>query len=261
MSRDNFLLLSGGLDSTVMAHKMHDEVFNQTRPRVVYFDTTVGLPANRAYVEMLSDHYDWQLWVIRTEENFKDVTRNYLFYGADNHPDIFEKLKGRQLDGLTTVAEDPHFYWGVYREESVVREKVVVEEWTDNRGAVHHAPLHDWSYSDIVDYAKENEIPVNPLWDKHHFTDCGCGGGGHAREELLEIKAEGFTRFAEMIEELEQEVEADDQTGVWAWSSFEDAEVRTIRAKADRAQRDLAAYGCGEGCSEPSLRGGVGDGS
>lgn len=252
MSRDNFLLVSGGLDSTVMARYLHDEVFGQTRPRVVFFDTTIGMPAQRAYVELLCDHYGWQLHVIRTEENFDEVSKEYKFYCPDTHDDIFEKLKGRQVDALTTIAEDPHFYWGVYRDESPVREEVVVEQWEDDRGAVHHAPLHDWTEAEVIEYAREHDIPPNPLWKNSHYTDCGCGATA-AREELLEAKAEGFEIFARRIERIEAQVDADDQTGTWAWASFDTDQIKTIKAKADRAQCSLASWGCGPTCSTAAL--------
>jgi 3'-phosphoadenosine 5'-phosphosulfate sulfotransferase (PAPS reductase)/FAD synthetase len=153
------------MDSVAMTHYVHDDLPGRTRPRVVYLDTTVGNPAQRVYVQALSDHYNWQLHTIRTESDFVDTTEKYDFYGPSDsaHQNIFQKLKGRQIDGLTTIAEDPHFYWGTYRAESPQREKLVVEEWTDDRGAVHHAPLHDKDEQWVRDYLVENEVRYGRL--------------------------------------------------------------------------------------------------
>lgn len=255
MSRDNFILCSGGMDSVAMTHYVHDDLPGVTRPRVIYLDTTIGTPAQRVYVQALSDHYDWQLHTIRTESDFVDTTDKYDFYGPSPgaHENVFQKLKGRQIDGLTTIAEEPHFYWGTYKAESDRRKKLVVEEWTDDRGAVHHAPIWDKDEQWVRDYLVENEVPPNPLWDKPFCTDCCCGSKAD-RTELIELEAEGFTKMAGYLRELEEELGSDKKTGLWAWGSLDEDVLRNIETEADELQSRLAAWGCGEACTSPSIR-------
>jgi 3'-phosphoadenosine 5'-phosphosulfate sulfotransferase (PAPS reductase)/FAD synthetase len=255
VSRDNFILCSGGMHSVAMTHVIHDDLPGRTRPRVVYLDTTIGNPAQRVYVQALSDHYDWQLHTIRTESDFVDTTDEYDFYGPTNeaHESIFQKMKGRQIDGLTTIAEDPHFYWGTYKAESEKRKQLVVEEWEDDRGAVHHAPIWDKDEQWVREYLIEHQVPPNPHWDKPFCTDCCCGSKA-TREELIEMEAEGYTAMAGYLRNLESELGSDEKTGLWAWGSLDEDVLRRIEAEADAAQSTLAVWGCGDGCTAPSLQ-------
>ena len=67
---DWFYLMSGGKDSvaaSLVANEAIQQNYQKT-PVAVYLDTTVGIPANRFYVEELCDRMGWQLWTLRTHE-------------------------------------------------------------------------------------------------------------------------------------------------------------------------------------------------
>lgn len=255
---DRFLLCSGGINSVAMTHKMLEEVWTEDyhawnkRPIVVFLDTTIGLSSQRLYVELLCDHYGWQLWKLRTHENFEEHTESGGFHGYSQHSSIFNLLKGRQLSKLTSVAGNPHLYFG-----SLIDEKgdhVQRFNFDDTIGAYTHNPLLNWTDEMCAEYLRDRGVPYNPNWESSHFTDCACGATA-SREELIELEAEGYEIFADKIRELEQEIERDDDRDMWAWQSFDVEEE-------DWMQDDdgLVRLACGgRDCSSASLKNTVKD--
>lgn len=247
---DRFAMCSGGMDSVAMTHYMMQQWEDEKkRPVVVYLDTTIGLSSQRLYVELLCDHYGWQLWKLRTHENFDEHSKEEGFYGNQQHDKIFNRIKGRQIDKLTTVSGNPHIYFGSRVDEK--GEHVQPESWNESYGAWTHNPIHDWSNEDVVEYLRENEVPFNPNWEAAHFTDCGCGATA-SREELIELEAEGYEVFAEKLRELEKDVQTGDRREVWAWGSFEPDKQQWLDADRDDDQMQLSDIVCGLGCSGKS---------
>lgn len=246
---DRFAMCSGGMDSVAMTHYMMNQwESEQKRPLVIYLETGVGLSSQRLYVDLLCDRYGWQLWKLRTHENFEEHSKEQGFYGPQQHSKIFNRLKGRQIDKLTTVSGNPHLYFGTRRAESDNRADIEREQWNETYRAWVHNPIAKWSDADVVEYLRENELPVNPNWEGHHPTDCACGSTA-SREELIELEAEGYTAFAEKLRSLESEVKTGDRREIWAWGSFEPEERRWLDADRDDEQQQLSDIVCGPNCS------------
>lgn len=252
---DRYVMLSGGMDSVAMAYHLIEEKWSDDygawnkRPVAVYCDTgTIGLSAQRIYVEMLCDHYEWQLWTLRTHENFDDHTEEEGFYGNQQHDKMYNLVKGRQQGKLATTSGNPHFYYGTRRAESSARRDIPRTNYDEGKGAWTHNPICDWSDKKVGEYIQRNDIPFNPLWECSHPTDCACGATA-AREELIELEAEGFEVFAQKIRDLESRVETDDRREKWAWGSFSKKEQRALDSAANDAQQTLM---CGPNCSGKS---------
>lgn len=247
---DRFIMLSGGMDSAAMAHYLLENQWSDEysawnkRPVAIYCETGIGLSAQRIYVTMLCDHYNWQLWTLRTHENYEDHTEEEGFYGNQQHSKIFERLKGRQQSKLATVSGNPHFYYGTRRAESNARSNIPRTNYDEGKGAWTHNPICDWSDEDVVEYLQKHDVPFNPLWEGAHPTDCACGATA-SREELIELEAEGFEVFASKLRDLEARVETGDRRETWAWGSFSESERARLDAEADDAQCTLM---CGPNC-------------
>jgi 3'-phosphoadenosine 5'-phosphosulfate sulfotransferase (PAPS reductase)/FAD synthetase len=245
------------MDSVAMAHRMIEQEWSDDygawnkRPVVIFCDTTIGLSSQRLYVQLLADYYGWQLWTLRTHENFDEHSEEEGFYGNDAHNKIFNRLKGRQYDKLATSSGNPHLYFGSRIEEK--GDHVERVQWREEYSAYTHNPILHWSDEDVRDYLREHEVPYNPNWEANHFTDCGCGATA-SREELIEIEAEGYEIFAEKLREIEERVETGDKTETWAWGSFEPDEQQWLDADADDEQTTLCDVACGgNGCTEASI--------
>jgi len=250
---DRFVMLSGGMDSAAMAYHMIEEQWDGSygphnkRPVAIYLDTTIGLSSQRLYVQMLADKYNWQLWTLRTHENFDEHTKDEGFYGNQQHAKIFNVLKGRQQSKLATVSGNPHFYFGTRRAESQARRDISRKKFNEGIGAWTHNPIADWSDQRVLEYLKNNEVPFNPNWDASIPKDCACGATA-AREELLELEAEGYEVFVQRLRKLENEA-PNGKRDSWAWSSFSENELRAKGALQDDGQTELADLTCSGNCS------------
>ena len=249
-SPDRYVMLSGGMDSAAMAYYLFEEKWSydygpwNKRPVAIYCSTGIGLSAQRIYVEMLCKHYGWQLWTLHTHEDFWEHSEDEGFYGNQQHDKIYKRLKGRQQSKLATTSGNPHVYYGTRRAESPARRDIPRTNYDEGKGAWTHNPICDWSDKKVGEYIQRNEIPFNPLWEAPMPTDCACGATA-AREELIELEAEGFEVFAQKIRDLEDRVETGDRREKWAWGSFSDKEKRALDSAADDAQCTLM---CGPNC-------------
>lgn len=251
---DRFVMCSGGMDSVAMAHYVIEEKWDDDwgawnkRPVVIYLQTGIGLSSQRLYTEMLCDEYGWQLWTLRTHENYEEHSKDEGFYGNSQHDKIFNLLKGRQQGKLATVSGNPHYYFGTRRAESSKRRDIPRHNYREGMGVWTHNPICDWSDQRVLEYLRENEVPFNPNWDCSIPTDCACGATA-SREELIELEAEGYETFAQKLRELEEEVDGHGKRDSWAWSSFSESELRAKDALEDEGQTDLCNLMCGENCS------------
>lgn len=246
---DVFCLCSGGMDSVAATHFTMTAIERrfQKTPMVIYLDTGLKLDPQRWYVEHLCDEFGWHLWKLRTNENFEDITREHGQPGPGQHSTIYNKLKGRQIDKLTTVAGNPHFFTGIRWGESPEREGTPTVE--HRRRAWWHKPIAHWSKLGCGRYIAEHDIPQNPLWDATFPTDCWCGCHGHP-EELIEAEAEGFEWFTQKIRELEDSLTyLNGKEETWGWGGLTDDEQKWLEAFNDDHQMML----CGPSCAAKSV--------
>jgi hypothetical protein len=211
----------------------------------VFLETTIGLSSQRLYVQLLGREYNWQVACWQTHQDFAEYSEGEGFHGNQGHDGIFNVLKGRQVSKASTIAGNPHVYWGSRVEEK--GEHVRRKEWREDIGAHSHNPIYDWSDGDVVKYLRDRGVPFNPNWEAAHFTDCGCGATA-SREELLELEAEGYELFAKKLRDLEERVETGDKRETWAWGSFDPDDQRMMDAQADSDQMTLGELVCGPNC-------------
>lgn len=62
---------------------------------------------------------------------------------------------------------------GLRAEQSPNRSQMRKIEWDEANQIIKYNPLLDWTYEQMIDYIKENNIPYNPLHDKN-FISIGC---------------------------------------------------------------------------------------
>lgn len=244
MNPDWFYLQSGGKDSVaaaLVADKAVQHNYKKT-PVAVYLDTTVGIPANRLYVEELCDRMGWQLWTLRTHEHYQDRVKEIGCPGPANHGETYNVLKGRQLDKLATVASNPVYVTGINRHESPARAKADKADYTQRRW--HVKPIFTWSPQRIDKFVKEHAPVQNPLWDTNYFQDCACGAMA-TPEELIDAAGDGFDWFVQRIREYEESAEFQDKRGTWGWGGTSGKVQRALDHENDEHQMTLCSGSCG----------------
>lgn len=101
---------------------------------------------------------------------------------TEKGPDSFYKSKENRLEccRLRKVvplnrALDGMECWisGIRRAQSDNRSNMSYLEYDENKKIIKYHPLFDWSFEDVENYIKENNIPYNSLHDKGYLS-IGC---------------------------------------------------------------------------------------
>ncbi len=240
---DWFLSMSGGIDSTAMYLLVRDALHENygKRPLMTYFDTRIGVPLNRFYLEELADTYSEQLWTLRTHEKFEDRLQEDDAPGAAKHGPVRNELKGRQAGKLNTLASNPVHCIGIRRDESQSRSEFGKVSFKDKCAEVY--PVLNLSKRECARIILEHEeCPINPFWIwPRLFSDCGCLANGDPSE--LDAVEEKFPWFAQRLREYEESIEADGLRSQLGWSGLTASEQKA--KKQNQEQMTL----CGDGCS------------
>jgi len=249
---DWFWAMSGGIDSVAAYLLTRDAIHDNfsKRPMMLHWDTRIGLPLNRLYLEKLADTYDEMLAPIRTHEKFEHrVAKRGKFADRDDagppggaqHGPTRNEVKGRQADKMMTLSDLPVVVIGLRAEESDERAKMDKIEHED--GITEVRPVHRLSKRECARIILQHEeCPINPCWLWRHPSDCFCLANGDPSE--LDRAEERFPWFAQRIREYEEAAEADGWKDVLGWDGL--YAVERDAKKAGQEQSTLTT--CGGGC-------------
>jgi len=248
---DWFWSMSGGIDSTA-AYLLTKDALHENygkRPVMVSWDTGVGLPVNRLYLEELADRYNEQLVTWRTNQSFERFVDENDAPGAGAHEDVRKLLKGQQSSKLTSLADFPVFVLGLRAQESDNRAalpKVSVKRRSDNNKIRHVEiyPAHRLTKKECARIILQHEeCPINPCWLWNHASDCFCLANGDPSE--LDSVKERFPWFAQRMREIEEAADADNELrGTLGWDGLRAVKKKAVR---DGYQQSMLTT-CGQGC-------------
>jgi len=249
---DWFWAMSGGIDSTAAYLLTKDALHHNysKRPVMLTWDTRIGLPLNRIYLEKLADTYDEMLWAARTQEKFEDrVARRGKYEDRDDagppggaqHSNVRNELKGRQADKLITLASLPVVVLGLRAGESEARAQMAKVE--DKGDVVEVRPVHRLSKRDCLRIILQHEsCPINPCWMWRHPTDCFCLANGDPSE--LDAVEDRFPWFAQRLREYEEAAEADGWRDVLGWDGL----LAVEKQAKEKGQKQCTLTTCGDKC-------------
>ncbi|MGI9084738.1 MAG: phosphoadenylyl-sulfate reductase [Aeromicrobium sp.] len=110
-----------------------------------------------------------------------DVTpkRTVAEQDAEFGKDLFSRDPGlccemRKVEPLAETLEN-YEAWvtGVRREDSWLRAETPLVEWDDKNGMVKINPLAAWTFDELIDYAAEHDVVINPLMNDG-YPSIGC---------------------------------------------------------------------------------------
>jgi 3'-phosphoadenosine 5'-phosphosulfate sulfotransferase (PAPS reductase)/FAD synthetase len=253
---DWFWAMSGGIDSTA-AYLLTKEALHDNygkRPMMVTWDTRIGLPLNRLYLEELADTYGEMLVSWRTHEKFEDrVAKRGKFEGRDDagapggaqHGPVRNELKGRQAGKLVSLADLPVVVIGLRAGESSTRAEMAKVE--DKNGVVEVRPVHRLTKRDCARIIlQHDDCPINPCWIWRFPSDCFCLANGDPSE--LDLAEELFPWFAQRIREYEEAAEPaieEEWSSVLGWDGLYAAD----RQAKGQGQQQAKLSTCGDGCT------------
>jgi phosphoadenosine phosphosulfate reductase len=80
----------------------------------------------------------------------------------------------RKVEPLTRIlAKYAAWITGIRREQSPTRANAGIVEWDTKFGLVKFNPLATWSWEQVWEYIRANDVPYNELHDQH-FPSIGC---------------------------------------------------------------------------------------
>ncbi|GAT71761.1 phosphoadenylyl-sulfate reductase [Microbacterium hydrocarbonoxydans] len=98
---------------------------------------------------------------------------------AEYGRNLFERDPGlccqlRKVEPLQrSLGEYEVWFTGVRREEAPTRANSPLIAWDERNGLVKVNPVASWSFDDLIDYATEHAVPVNPLI-ANGYPSIGC---------------------------------------------------------------------------------------
>jgi 3'-phosphoadenosine 5'-phosphosulfate sulfotransferase (PAPS reductase)/FAD synthetase len=225
----NYALFSGGHDSVVSTHKVMSEEKADT---VLHIDTGIGIPETQQYVKETCQNYGWELDIVASDFNYRDIVLENGFPGPGVHIIMYSKLKERALRKVARRHDGkPHFWTGVRSDESDRRFRNVTERVKEDSQWFWHSPIREMTESDVLDYIEQHEIEKNPVKQLyHHSGECLCGAFGNRPEELVLLEAH-YPKTADRIKDLEDEVQQRHGYGKKSYWAHGDTDDKLIAAE------------------------------
>ena len=252
---DWFWAMSGGIDSVAAFLVTRDAIHANysKRPVMLHWDTRIGLPLNRLYLEELADTYGEMLIPVRTHEKFEDrVAKRGKFADRDDagppgggqHGPVRNEVKGRQADKMMTLADLPVVVIGLRAEESDTRAEMDKVEHDD--GVTEVRPVHRLSKRECARIIlRHEECPINPCWLWRHPSDCFCLANGDPSElDRAEERFPWFTQRIREYEEAAQPAKDEEWSSVLGWDGL----LAVERDAKQAGQKQTTITTCGGGC-------------
>lgn len=203
------VLFSGGNDSTVLAHLMHQRGL---ATHAVHANTTIGIEETRQFVRDACAAWGLPLLERRAPVTYEQLVLERGFPGPGMHWKMYTRLKERALDAVRAeLVNHPRrqrvlFIAGRRRQESRRRQDIPLYE--RDGSTIWASPLATWTSLDLNSYRLlHGDVPVNRVSELLHMSgECLCGA--FARPHELEELGEWFPEVAEQIAELERRVTA-----------------------------------------------------
>ena len=182
--RNPYIALSGGKDSLVVAHLVH-----QVKPDVqmVYCDDELLYPEHVAYMRQVKDREGARLRMVSGGGVHRGWFRPWgddSLWWREPEPEMewlprVDRHMG-QLSKLAPYLGYDGAFLGLRRAESIRRANILEAasgiDWV--KGYWHVNPLIDWSDADVWEYIDECELAYCPVYDR--LTEIGVGRH-HAR--------------------------------------------------------------------------------
>lgn len=156
------------LSHMIATHKFPIEVFTLDTGRL--HEETYQL------MQKVQDKYDNQLKIYFPDANDLEEYINHRGTNAFYQSVDFRKTccQIRKVRPLKRALQGQQIWiTGLRKQQSVTREKIETLSWDESFKLYKFNPLLDWTYDDVWQYIKENEVPYNDLHDEG-YPSIGC---------------------------------------------------------------------------------------
>jgi phosphoadenosine phosphosulfate reductase len=140
--------------------------------RVFTLDTDFLFPETYSLIEVVEEHYH-----IKIERTHPELTPEAQ---AEKFGDALWARQPNQCCDIRKVEPLKKYLatlqaWvtGIRRDQAPTRANTRKLEWDERFGLVKLNPLADWTWTQVWDYIKENNVPYNPLHEQN-YPSIGC---------------------------------------------------------------------------------------
>ncbi len=140
--------------------------------RIFYLDTGLLFKETYDVIERVKEKYGIQPEKYEAEITLEEMEEKYGPKLWETNPD--ECCRIRKVRPLEAALKDlKAWITGIRREQSPTRANAPVVTWDNRFGLVKINPLVAWTYDDVWNYIKDNDVPYNVLHDQN-YPSIGC---------------------------------------------------------------------------------------
>jgi phosphoadenosine phosphosulfate reductase len=166
------LACSFGAEDVVLADMML-----RANPRgvIFYLDTDFLFPETHVVRDQIIQRYQLQEeQIIQVKSKLSPAEQAKQFGEALWLRDPDQCCYLRKVEPLTRIlAKYAAWLTGIRRDQSLTRANAGIVEWDAKFGLVKFNPLATWSWEQVWEYIRANDVPYNKLHDQH-FPSIGC---------------------------------------------------------------------------------------
>jgi phosphoadenosine phosphosulfate reductase len=166
------LACSFGAEDVVLADMML-----RANPRgvIFYLDTDFLFPETHVVRDQIIQRYQLQEeQIIQVKSKLSPAEQAKQFGEALWLRDPDQCCYLRKVEPLTRIlAKYAAWLTGIRRDQSPTRANAGIVEWDAKFGLVKFNPLATWSWEQVWEYIRANDVPYNKLHDQH-FPSIGC---------------------------------------------------------------------------------------
>jgi len=166
------LACSFGAEDVVLADMML-----RANPRgvIFYLDTDFLFPETHVVRDQIIQRYQLQEeQIIQVKSKLSPAEQAKQFGEALWLRDPDQCCYLRKVEPLTRIlAKYAAWLTGIRRDQSPTRANAGIVEWDAKFGLVKFNPLATWSWEQVWEYIRANDVPYNKLHDEH-FPSIGC---------------------------------------------------------------------------------------
>ncbi|WP_433328205.1 hypothetical protein [Spirillospora sp. CA-294931] len=220
------VLVSGGNDSTVLAHLVHDYLDSSPHDAMVHVNTGIGIDDTRQHVRDLAAGWGLPLRELHPRDSYEDLVLGRViartgpnagkravwvgFPGPAGHQVMYRRLKDEPLQrnraaviGTSGRTRKVLYLAGMRWDESDRRFRNAAEI-DPQGGIVWCSPIVHFTNTQMNEYRRRYLLPRNEVADHLHMSgECLCGAYAKPRE-LDEIET-WYPRTAYRIRSLEKQ--------------------------------------------------------
>ncbi len=140
-----------------------------------YLDTDFLFPETHVVKDRIIQRYQLQdEQIIQVKSKLSPAEQATQFGEALWLRDPDQCCSLRKVEPLTRIlAKYAAWITGIRRDQSPTRASAGIVEWDTKFGLVKFNPLATWSWEQVWDYIRANNVPYNELHDQH-FPSIGC---------------------------------------------------------------------------------------